>query len=89
MPRYGRLQLLLVPPGEETRLGHQTDLERKSRLDDDGYGYVGLATVLRNMGAISDDEWEEISRDWLPVSVDESSEPQEAAAAGEAPPSRF
>jgi hypothetical protein len=36
-------------------------------LDEDHYGgWIGLATVLRGMGEISDDEWEEISKDWQP-----------------------
>ena len=59
-------------------------------LDEDCCGgYVGLATISRNMGEIPDDEWEEMSRDWALVRDDESSEPQEAAAAALAPPSRF
>ncbi len=60
-----------------------------------------MALILRSMGEISDDEWEEISQDCLPDSDEESdyssassgycsagSEPQEsAAAAAPAPPS--
>ena len=42
-------------------------------LDEDHYGgWIGLATVLRGMGEISDDEWEEISRDWLSGSENNS-----------------
>ncbi len=40
-------------------------------------GYIGLATVLRSMGEISDDEWEELCKDWLTES--ESSEEAEEA----------
>ena len=35
-------------------------------LDESNYGgWIGLATVLRGMGEVSDGEWEEISKDWL------------------------
>ena len=44
-------------------------------LDEDHYGgWIGLATVLRSMGEISDDEWEEISKDWLPPGSESSGE---------------
>jgi hypothetical protein len=44
-------------------------------LDEDHYGgWIGLATVLRSMGEISDDEWEEISKDWLPSGSESSGE---------------
>ena len=44
-------------------------------LDEDSYGsWIGLATVLRGMGEISDDEWEEISKDWLPSGSDSGEE---------------
>ena len=43
-------------------------------LDESNYGgWIGLATVLRGMGEVSDGEWEEISKDWL-ASESESGE---------------
>ena len=44
-------------------------------LDEDQCGsWIGLATVLRNMGEISDNEWEEMSKDWLPSGSESSGE---------------
>ena len=52
-------------------------------LDEDHYGgWIGLATVLRGMGEISDDEWEEISRDWLSGSENNSDAGCDSASNG-------
>ena len=48
---------------------------------DDEYGYYGTLTVLRSMGAISDDYWAELSRDWSDDSASESSPGAAAASA--------
>ncbi len=77
MPGHGELQFLLVPSGEKAKTRDQAE---EYGLDDDEYGYYCTATMLRNMGAFSDGEWEEMIRDWSADSEAESSGPQEPAA---------
>ena len=58
--RKARLQAMGV------RLTLRERAEENGLDEDHSGGWIGLATVLRGMGEISDDGWEEISKDWLP-----------------------